>query len=76
MSYMAAGQACLALHNMAMLQAYQADILKDMDKGDGLTLEAVKELQRVTDLALRATKHTACTVRPSTAGWVVVERHL
>ncbi len=61
-SYIAAGLAGMALHTMAILQAYQADVLKEMDEGNGLTPEAVKELRRATDLALRATKHTARTV--------------
>ncbi len=56
-SYIAAGQAGMALHTMAILQAYQSDVLKEMDEGAGLTPEAVKELRRATDLALRATKH-------------------
>ncbi|ROL46272.1 hypothetical protein DPX16_23861 [Anabarilius grahami] len=47
------------LHTMAILQAYQVDVLKEMDEGDGLTPEEVKELRRATDLALRATKHTS-----------------
>ncbi len=50
---------------MAILQAYQADVLKEMDEGAGLTPEAVKELRKATDLALRATKHTAHVV-----GWL------
>ncbi len=29
----AAGQAFASLHTMAVLQAYQADLLKDLDKG-------------------------------------------
>ncbi len=62
----------MALHTMAILQAYQADVLKEMDEGTGLTPEAVKELCRATGLALRATKHTA---RPM-AGSVAAERHL
>lgn len=33
-------------------------MLKELDKGEGLTPEAVKELRQATDLALRATKHT------------------
>ncbi len=49
----------MALHTMAILQAYQEDVLKEMDEGTGLTPEAVKELRRATDSALRATKHTA-----------------
>ncbi len=58
----------MALHTMAVLQAYQADVLKEMDEGAGLTPEAVKELRKATDLALRATKHTA--VEGSMAGSV------
>ncbi len=75
-SYIAAGQAGMALHTMAILQAYQADVLKEMDEGAGMTLEAVKELCRATDLALRATKHTARAVGRSMAGSVAAERHL
>ncbi len=66
----------MALHTMAILQAYQADVLKEMDEGTGLTPEAVKELRRATDLALRATKHTARAVGRSMAGSVAAERHL
>lgn len=55
---MAAGQAAAMLHSMGVLQAYQADVLKELDEGEGLTPEAVKELRRATDLAIRPTKHT------------------
>ncbi len=75
-SYIAAGQAGMALHTMAILQAYQADVLKEMDEGTGLTPEAVKELRRATDLALRATKHTARAVGRSMAASVAAEHHL
>ncbi len=68
-SYIAAGQAGMALHTMAILQAYQADVLKEMDEGTGLTPEAVKELRRATDLALRATKHTTRAVGRSIGGF-------
>ncbi len=61
---------------MAILQAYQADVLKEMDEGTGLTPEAMKELRRATDLALRATKHTARAVGRSMAASVAAERHL
>ncbi len=47
-----------------------------MDEGTGLTPEAVKELRRATDLALRATKHTARAVGRSMAGSVAAECHL
>ncbi len=68
---MAAGQVGAALHTMAILQAYQVEVLKEMDEGDGVTLEVVKELRRATDLALRATKHTARAVGRSMAGLVM-----
>ncbi len=58
-AYMAAGQAGAALHTMLVLQAYQADLLKDLDQAQGLPPEAVTELRRTTDLALRATKQMA-----------------
>ncbi len=32
-AYAAAGQAVASLHTMAVLQAYQADLLKDLDSG-------------------------------------------
>ncbi len=56
--------------------AYKADVLKEMDEGTGLTPEAVKELRRATDLALRATKHTARAVGHSMAASVAAEHHL
>ncbi len=74
--YMAAGQAAAILQSMGVLQAYQAELLKELDEGEGLTPEAVKELRRATDLALRATKNTARAVGRSMAGLVSVERHL
>lgn len=66
----------MAFHTMAILQAYQADILKETDEGEGLTCEAVKELRRATNLALHATKHTASAVGRTMAGLVAVEHHL
>ncbi len=75
-SYIAAGQTGMALHTMTILQAYQADVLKEMDEGTGLTPEAVKELRRATDLALRATKHTARAVGRPMAASEAAERHL
>ncbi len=68
-SYIAASQAGMALHTMAILQAYQVDELKEMDEGTGLNPEAVIELCRATDLALRATKHTARAVGCSRVQW-------
>ncbi len=75
-SYITAGQAGMALHTMAILQSFQVDVLKEMNEGDGLTPEAVKELRKATDLALRATKHTARAEGRSMAGSVAAEHHL
>ncbi|KAL0149145.1 hypothetical protein M9458_055577, partial [Cirrhinus mrigala] len=75
-AYAAAGQAVASLHTMAVLQAYQADLLKDLDKGQGLSPDEVAELRRTTDLALRASKHAASAMGRSMAAMVVTERHL
>lgn len=53
----------------------QAD-LKDLDKGNGLSTEAVKELCHTTDLALHATKQTAAAIGRSMVVMVATERHL
>ncbi len=58
------------------MQAYQADLLKDLDQGQGLPPEAVTELRRTTDLSLRATKQTAAAIGRSMAAMVATERHL
>ena len=75
-AYAAAGQAVASLHTMAVLQAYQADLLKDLDKGEGLSADQVAELRRTTDLSLRATKQAASSMGRSMAAMVVTERHL
>ncbi len=72
-AYAAAGQAVASLHTMAVLQVYQADLLKDLDSGQGLSPDEVAELRRTTDLALRATKQAASVMGRS---MVVTERHL
>ncbi len=74
--YAAAGQAVASLHTMAVLQAYQADLLKDLDNGQGLSPDEVAELHRTTDLALSATKQAATAMGRSMAAMVVTERHL
>ncbi len=74
--YAAAGQAVASLHTMAVLQPYQADLLKDLDNGQGLSPDEVAELRRTTDLALRATKQAATAMGRSMAAMVVTERHL
>ncbi len=73
---MAAAQAVATLHSMGVLQAYQADVLKELDEGEGLINDAVKELRRATDVVLRATNHTARAVGRSMAVEVSVKRYL
>lgn len=60
-AYAAAGQAGGALHTMVVLLAYQADLLKDLDQGQGLSLEEVAELCHTTDLAVQK-KDESCSV--------------
>ncbi len=59
-----------------MLQAYQADLLKDLDKGQGLSPDEVAELRHTTDLALRATKQATTAMGRSMVAMVVTERYL
>ncbi|XP_016308872.1 probable G-protein coupled receptor 83 [Sinocyclocheilus anshuiensis] len=40
-------------------QAYQADLLKELDEGEELNSDNIEELRRTADLSLRATKETA-----------------
>lgn len=41
-----------ALHALCMLQAYQADLLGDLDQGEGLSAEAVLDLRHIKGLCL------------------------
>lgn len=41
---------------MAVHQAYQADLLRDLDEGQGMGPNAIKELRQATDLSLCATR--------------------
>lgn len=75
-AYMAADQAGACLHTMAILQAYQADLLGDLDEREQLYSEDIKELRRATDLSLRATKKMACAIGRSMAALAATERHL
>ncbi|KAI2646546.1 Transposon Ty3-G Gag-Pol polyprotein [Labeo rohita] len=74
--YTAAGQAGACLHTMSVLQAYQADLLKELDEGEEIKDSDISELRRTADLSLRATKETARAIGRSMAALVVAERHL
>ncbi|CAM4459094.1 unnamed protein product [Leuciscus chuanchicus] len=77
-AYMAAGQAGTSLHTMAILQAYQEDLLKDLlkdlDRGEGPTVDDIAELRKAADLSLRVTKETAHAI--SIAALVTTEWRL
>lgn len=75
-AYMVAGRAGSCLHTMAVLQAYQADLLKELDEGEGPSPSDILELRKATDLSLRITKEMARAIGRSMAGMVCVERHL
>ncbi|KAI2644940.1 Transposon Ty3-G Gag-Pol polyprotein [Labeo rohita] len=74
--YSAAGQAGSCLHTMAVLQAYQADLLKELDDSDEISKDNISELRRAADLSFRATKETARAIGRSMAAMVAAERHL
>lgn len=75
-AYMAAGQAGTCLHTMAVLQAYQTDLPRDLDDRGEEESDVVAELHRATDLSLRATKETARAIGCSMVAMVATERHL
>ncbi len=56
-----------------MLQAYQADLLRDLDE---VCSDDIKELRRATDLSLRATKEMSRAIGCSMASLAAMERHL
>lgn len=51
-------------------------LLKDLNSGERVDPELVRELCQVTDLALSATKQTAHSIGCVIAAMVAVERHL
>lgn len=76
-TFQAAVRAGAALHTMAMLQAYQADLLKELSMCGGHVNEEVSaELCQATDLFLHTTKQTAPAIGRSMGAVVAMERHL
>ncbi len=61
---------------MLLLQAYQADLLADLNEGEGIGPDTVCDLRRATDLSLRATKEMARSISRSMAALVTMERHI
>lgn len=75
-AYITAGQAGACLRTMAILQVYQADLLKDFDEGEEVQPDNIRELRRATYLSLHATKETARAIGPSMTAQVAMERYL
>ncbi len=75
-AYSAAGQAAVCLHTMSLLQAYQAELLTNLDEGEGISPNTVCKLRQARDLSLRAAKETAKSIGRSMAALVATERHL
>lgn len=71
-----AGQAGDALNTIAVLQAYQVDLLKDTEVAEGVAPAEIKELCCTTDLVLRATKQADCAINLYLAALVTTKRHL
>lgn len=61
---MTAGQPGECLHTMAILQAYQANLLKDLDESERVDPEAVRELHQATDLSLQTHQGDGHKYRP------------
>ncbi len=49
---------CVSAH-MSVLQAYQADLLKELNEREQVSSDDIAKLRRTADLSLRATKETA-----------------
>ncbi len=64
-------QAGSALHTMAVLQVFQAKLLRSMDESGQEHQEAFKELHTAADLALHATKATVQAIGKNMASLVV-----
>ncbi len=63
-AYMVAGQAGACLHAMALSQAYQCDLLKDLDESKGVDLDTNQELCQATDLSLLSHRFVPLRSRP------------
>lgn len=74
--YVVAGQAGGELYTMGVLQANQADLLRDLNCSEGLSPEAVIKLRHTTDFALCATKQAAHAISSSLAAMIATEQHL
>lgn len=60
---------------MAIMQVYQADLLKDLDVSERVKPDDIQEL-RQADLFLCVTKETVRTIGHTMAALVTTERHL
>ncbi len=75
-AYSAAGQVAAFLHTMSLLQAYQAELLTNLDEGEGISPNTICELRRATYLSLRTANETSKSIGRSMAALVATEIHL
>lgn len=59
------GQVGACLHTTAIMQEYQADLFRDLDEGERVESDDIKELRRAADLSLRVT--SSSTLRDTSA---------
>lgn len=59
------GQVGACLHTTAIMQEYQADLFTDIDEGERVESDDIKELRRAADLSLRVT--SSSTLRDTSA---------
>lgn len=52
---MVANCAGVSLQTMVIMQMYQADLLRDLDEGERVGPDDIKEFRRATNLSLSAT---------------------
>lgn len=55
---------------MSVLQAYQPDLLKELDEGEKLNSDNIAKLRRTADLAPHTTKETSRAIGHSMAAMV------
>lgn len=66
---MAAGWAGTCLHTMTIMQGYHTDLLRDLDEGERVKPDTIKEMCRVADLFLWVSSHRETFVAESLRHW-------
>ncbi|XP_056596267.1 uncharacterized protein LOC130414411 [Triplophysa dalaica] len=75
-AYAAAGQSGACLHSVALLQAYQADALRELVDTGLVAADVLQPVRYAMDVSLRATREAARSLGRSMGAMVATERHL